>query len=268
MQRVAIIAVGKEILRGQTLDTNSHWLAKRITALGGTVGRMVVSDDDVQAIAREIEASFRDGVRVVVTTGGLGPTFDDKTLTGVAEATGCPLSLHPGALEFVTRRYREFWEKGFVESPNITSARQKMAHLPQGAEPLDNEVGTAPAVFLAAPQGVIVALPGVPQEMKAVFEGEVLPRLKGILGAEAYVEEVVRTGLGDESVLGALTERVMKRVPGVYLKSKPTHFGKNVELEVVFSAVGSSEKEVRKTVKEAETLLLELIKKHPTRTGQ
>jgi nicotinamide-nucleotide amidase len=267
MKRVEIIAIGKEILRGQTLDTNSSWLAKRITAMGGMVGRIVVPDDDVAAIVQEIETSFHNGAQIIITTGGLGPTFDDKTLAGIAEATGTPLALHSGALEFVTRRYQEFYEKGFVDNPKITPPREKMALLPQGAEPLDNPIGTAPAVSLKISRGVIFALPGVPKEMQAIFEQVVSPRLKKILGAEVYLEEAVNTGVGDESVLGEITEQVMKQVPGTYLKSKATGFGQAVGLEVVITAAGSEEDEVRTRIEAAKKLLAELVKSHPTRTG-
>jgi molybdenum cofactor synthesis domain-containing protein len=267
MKRVEIIAIGKEILRGQTLDTNSHWLARRVTALGGMVGRIVVPDDDVGAIAGEIRISFRNGAEIVITTGGLGPTFDDKTLAGIAEATGNPLSLDPRALEFVIQRYQAFYEEGSVESPDITPPREKMAHVPQGSEFLDNPVGAAPAVFLKTPHGAIFALPGVPKEMQAIFEGEMLPRLQEILGSEVYLEEGVKSGVGDESALGELIDRVMKRVPGVYLKSKPTRFDKGVDLEVVITAAGPDEGEVRKRIADAKKLLLELIKALPTRTG-
>jgi nicotinamide-nucleotide amidase len=267
MKRAEIIAIGKEILRGQTLDTNSSWLARRVTAMGGMVGRIVVPDDDVGAIAKEIKTSFGNGAEVVITTGGLGPTFDDKTLAGIAEATGHPLSLDPKALEFVTRRYQEFYEGGFVEDPAITPPREKMAHVPKNSELMHNPVGTAPAVFLQTPHGAIFALPGVPKEMQAIFEGEVLPRLKEILGSEVYLEEGVKSGVGDESALGGVIDRVMKRVPGVYLKSKPTGFGKGIDLEVVITAAGPAEGEVRTRIKEAKELLLELIKALPTRTG-
>ena len=266
MKNVEIIAIGREILRGQTLDTNSHWLAKMVTALGGRVGRVVVPDDDIEAIAWELDASFRNGAQVIITTGGLGPTFDDKTLAAIAQVMRCPLSLHTKALEFVTRRYREFWENGYVESPEITPAREKMAHLPQGAEILDNPVGAAPAVFLKTQQAVIFALPGVPKEMKAIFDGEVLPHLKKILDAEFYFEKVVKTDLRDESVLGGFIERVMKQVPGVYLKSKPTHFGRDVELEVTITAAGSHREEVQTRIDEAKRLLYEVIRARPTRT--
>jgi nicotinamide-nucleotide amidase len=267
MKRVEIIAVGKEILRGQTLDTNSSWLAKRITALGGVIGRIVIPDDDVKAIAQEIKTSLHNGAQIIVTTGGLGPTFDDKTLAGIAEATGRPLSLHPAALEIVTRRYKEFYDQGVVEDAEITPPREKMAYLPKGAEALDNPVGTAPAVFLKIPEGAIFALPGVPKEMQAICEQTVFLRLKEQLGAEFYQEEIVNTGLGDESVIAGMVEQVMKQVPGTYLKSKATAFGKGVELEVVITAAGADKHGIEKKVQEAKKLLLALVKSRPTRTG-
>ncbi|MBN1254633.1 MAG: competence/damage-inducible protein A [Deltaproteobacteria bacterium] len=267
MKRVEIIAIGREILNGQTLDTNSNWLAKRITALGGIVGRICIPDDDVKAIVQEIKTSFGNGTEVIITTGGLGPTFDDKTLAGIAEATERPLTLDPDALAFVTKRYQEFYEQEFVEDPAITPPREKMAHVPEGSELLDNSVGTAPAVFLKAPQGVIFALPGVPKEMHAIFEQSVLPRLTEILGPQAYQEEVVNTGLGDESVIAGIVDQVMKQVPGTYLKSKATQFGAGMELEVIITAASPEEGEVNERVQEAKRLLLELIKVRPTHTG-
>lgn len=267
MKRVEIIAIGKEILSGQTQDTNSSWLAKRVTALGGMVGRICIPDDDVKAIVQEIRASFDNGAEVIITTGGLGPTFDDKTLAGIAEATERPLVLDPDALAFVTRRYAELYKEGFVEDPAITPPREKMAHVPQGAELLANPVGTAPAVLLKALQGVIFALPGVPREMYAIFEDAVLPRLKEILGPQAYREEAVNTGMGDESVIAGIVDQVMKQVPGTYLKSKATSFGAGVELEVIITAAGPEEGEIKDRVAKAKKLLLELIKTRPTHTG-
>lgn len=267
MKRVEILAIGKEILRGQTLDTNSHWLAKRITALGGVVGRICIPDDDISAIAAEIRTSCKNGAEVILTTGGLGPTFDDKTLAGIAEATGRPLSLDMAGLEIVTRRYRELYAQGFVDDPTITPPREKMARLPQGAKALDNPVGTAPGVALEIPEGIIFSLPGVPREMKAIFEDAVLPRLKGILGVGAYLEEVVKTGVGDESLLAGVIEKVMKEVPGTYLKSKATSFGTGVDLEVVITAAAPDSAQAKDKIEQARQLLLELIRSLPTRTG-
>ncbi|HEX16633.1 MAG: competence/damage-inducible protein A [Deltaproteobacteria bacterium] len=258
-KRVEIIAIGREILRGQTLDTNSHWLARRVTALGAQVGRISVPDDEVGAIAREIRRALEDGAEVVITTGGMGPTFDDKTLEGVAQAFGLTLELNPWALEFVRKRYREFYEQGFVDSPDLTPEREKMARLPRGAVPLSNPVGAAPGVMLQVQGATVFCLPGVPREMRPQFEEEVLPRLRDILGAGVYLEEEVETGLKDESVLAQVVERVMKAVPGVYLKSKPTRFGRDVRLKVVLSAAGTREAEVKERMSRAKALLLKTI---------
>ncbi|MCJ7663284.1 MAG: hypothetical protein MUO24_03480, partial [Desulfobacterales bacterium] len=149
----------------------------------------------------------------------------------------------------------------------ITPVREKMAHLPQGAEALDNPVGPAPAVSLTVPECVIFALPGVPKEMQAIFEQTIAPRLQSILGAEVYLEETVNTGLGDESIITEMIDQVMKKIPGVYLKSKATGFGRDVGLEVVITAAGVDREGIKKRVKETKRLLLALIKARPTRTA-
>jgi len=87
------------------------------------------------------------------------------------------------------------------------------------------------------------------------------------LGPQAYQEEAVNTGLGDESVIAGIIDQVMKQVPGTYLKSKATSFGAGVELEVIITAAGPEEGEVKERVQEATRLLLELIAARPTRTG-
>src|SRR5512146_2348268 len=95
--RTVILAIGREILRGRVQDTNSWTLARRLTGLGHEVVRIASCDDDLADIVREIRRAADDGATLVVTTGGLGPTDDDLTLQALAEATGCPLALDPGA---------------------------------------------------------------------------------------------------------------------------------------------------------------------------
>src|SRR5439155_1418744 len=91
----------------RTVDTNSAWIAARLTDLGAFVARIVAVDDDPAAIAREIAGARERGVALVITTGGLGPTLDDRTLAGVAAALERRLVEHPAALAFVARRYAE-----------------------------------------------------------------------------------------------------------------------------------------------------------------
>ena len=156
-----IVAVGRELLTGRTVDTNSAWIAARLTDLGAAVTRVVAVDDDPAAIAREIAGARERGTALVITTGGLGPTLDDRTLAGVAAAFGRRLVKHGAALDFVARRYAELAAAGAVAGAALTPPRRKMACLPEGAEPIDNAVGTAPGVFLSDGAQALLALPGM-----------------------------------------------------------------------------------------------------------
>lgn len=251
LRRVEIIAVGREILTGRTLDTNSNWLAKRITALGGDVKRMVAVDDEIPSISRELKAALRNRSRLIVTTGGLGPTTDDKTLEAVAKAAGLKMQLDPKALDFVKRRYAFFKEQGFVDSDEVTASRKKMAILPKGSEMLSNTVGAAPGVKLYVESTLIALLPGVPKEMRAIFEEVLLHHLRELFGRSFSRERTITTRLGDESQLGEILEKVMKVVPRVYLKSRPTRFGKDVRLAVTLTATGDDADEVEGRIQAA-----------------
>ncbi len=251
MSRVEIIAAGREILTGRTLDTNSNWLAKRITALGGDVKRMVAVDDEIPSICREVKSALKNRSRLVVTTGGLGPTTDDKTLEAVAKAANLKMQLNPKALDFVERRYAFFKEQGFVDSDKVTPSRKKMAILPEGAEMLSNPVGAAPGVKLWVESSLIASLPGVPREMTAIFEEVLLKDLGELFGRRFSRERTITTHLGDESQLGEILEKVMKEIPRVYLKSRPTRFGKDVRLAVTLTATGDDVDEVEARIQEA-----------------
>jgi molybdopterin-biosynthesis enzyme MoeA-like protein len=231
-----IVAVGRELLTGRTVDSNSAWIAGRLTELGFAVARIVAVDDDPAAVAREIEGARARGAALVVTTGGLGPTLDDRTLAGVAAALGRPLAEHTGALAFVARRYAELAADGSVADAALTPPRRKMAVLPAGAEPVDNPKGSAPGVVVREGGFLLLAVPGVPAEMRAVLEAA-RPTLEALLAAPArVVEREVGTGSGDESVITVAVERVMEALPGVYLKSLATRFAPGVDLRVRITA--------------------------------
>ena len=110
--KVEIIAIGNELLLGDVLDTNTHWLCKRITGAGGQVARAAMIKDDTAAIADEIRSALDRLPDLIITTGGLGPTGDDITLRAVAEALARPLELHAEALTLVKARYKNLAEGG------------------------------------------------------------------------------------------------------------------------------------------------------------
>ncbi len=153
--RVALISVGDEILSGDTVNTNAAWLGERLTERGVLVERVFVVPDRVADIARVVNESLAEYDAVLVT-GGLGPTHDDLTMEGVAAAVGVPVEEHPAAVQWI-EDHTDYSHADLVSGTT---------HLPKGSRMLPNEVGVAPGAKI---EGVYV-LPGVPQEMKAMFE--------------------------------------------------------------------------------------------------
>lgn len=151
---VAIVTVGNELLAGRTTNTNASWLCERLRERGVTVERVTTVPDRIQDIAETV-TDYRDRYDAAFVTGGLGPTHDDVTMEAVAVALGRPMEPHGEALEWL--------EADGYSRADLTAGT---TDLPRGARALHNEVGVAPG---AAVEDVYV-LPGVPAEMKAMFE--------------------------------------------------------------------------------------------------
>jgi molybdenum cofactor synthesis domain-containing protein len=210
-----IISVGNELLIGHTLDTNSHWIAKRFTRLGWTLQRITVLRDSLTAIKDGVTGALRRKPDLLITLGGLGPTHDDMTLKGIAFALSKRLVLNPEAFDMVKARY-----SALEASTGLTRFRRKMATLPEGAEPLPNPVGTAPGVAIKIGATKLVSLPGVPSEMKAIFTASVIPMLKASKGEAPDEASIGLVGI-IESALAPALDRTRKAFPGLYFKSHP-----------------------------------------------
>jgi len=242
---VEIVAVGNELLLGDVLDTNSHWLCRRLTGLGARVRRVTMVGDEQAAIAEAVRDALVRGAQLVITTGGLGPTDDDLTLRAVASALERPLVENTAALEMVAGTYAALARRGHVASAELTASRAKMARLPEGAEPLANGVGAAPGSLVRLDDGgrtpsvrAIVSLPGVPDELHDIVQGALRPFLADLLGQGAYEEWRARVACGDESVLAPLLSEVASQHPDVYIKSRAKRFGSDVTFMVSLSARG------------------------------
>ncbi len=233
-----IIAVGNEILLGDVLDTNSHWLCGQLTEMGIAVRRVCQVEDDLNIIAEAVRSALHRGGDVVITTGGLGPTADDLTLEAVAAALDRELVLHPLAFCWVKKKYKELAVKGYVDSSDMTPTRKKMARLPVGAEALRNEEGAAPGVLAEYGDRIIISLPGVPEELKDIFMRGVHPVLTALAKGSTYLEWKVTIDCGDESVLAPLLGALNEEWPEVYVKSRARRFGPHVNFLVTLSAAG------------------------------
>ena len=158
--RVALITVGDELLAGDTVNTNAAWLGRQLTARGAHVERVVVVPDRVPDIARVVNEA-RAEYDAVVVTGGLGPTHDDVTMDGVAAALGVPVEENEAAVAW-------FDEHSGYAYADLDAGT---ADLPRGSRLLPNETGVAPGAVLTGDDGIpIYVLPGVPDEMKDMFE--------------------------------------------------------------------------------------------------
>lgn len=239
---IEIICVGNELLIGKTLNTNANWLGKKATNIGANVKRITVVQDVVDEIANVMNESLERKPDFIITTGGLGPTFDDKTLEGIAKALGCKLEINQKALAMVEAKYAEFAKTRNVLVGDMTPARIKMANLPEKTEPVSNPIGTAPAVRAVSNGTVLFALPGVPSEMEAIFVQTIEPLLKGAVGDRVFCQQSMFVDKMMESNLAPLIDKVMHNNKGVYIKSHPMGAENKPHIEIHLT-IRSTEKE-------------------------
>ena len=191
--RAEIIAIGSELLTPYRLDTNSLYLTGGLNQLGVRVVHKAVVGDSLE----DMRASFQqalDRADLIVACGGLGPTDDDRTREAVAELLGRKLHLDEGVLRHIQELFRRF---GRV-MPEIN---RRQAMVPEGATVLANPRGSAPGLWLEANGHILVLLPGVPAELRAMFEQEVRPRLAKLGRDERLFTRDLRiTGLPESEV--------------------------------------------------------------------
>jgi len=246
-----LISIGNELLMGKVVNTNASWLADRLTRLGVAVKRIIVVGDDLEEISSCVKEVLSRKPSFIITTGGLGPTYDDKTLEGLAMALDRELAVHPEALEMVRRKYESMGE-------GLTEARIKMARIPEGSEPLHNPVGTAPAVRISYGSTIIYALPGVPREMEAIFNENVSKEVSSSSGFKIAEHSIRIVGVM-ESALAPMISRVKEHYPGVYVKSHPKGSEEKPVIHVYFNAFNRDEVVAKKTVSEAVKEFVKLV---------
>jgi nicotinamide-nucleotide amidase len=180
MPSAEIISIGTEILLGDIIDTNAQFIARALKDLGIDLYRKTTIGDNALRIAQALKESLAR-CDIIITSGGLGPTVDDLTREGVALAVGVQTEFRPELWEQVKDRFRRFGRQ-----PTENNKRQ--AYIPEGALPVENPVGTAPAFIVTTPgDKTIISLPGVPREMEYLIEKVVLPylaeyyQLKGVI---------------------------------------------------------------------------------------
>lgn len=193
MLNCCIYAIGQEILEGSIVDTNSSFIAKRLVKEGFTVKEIKALPDNISLIVEALKNSIINN-DVIITTGGLGPTFDDLTVEALSVVSGNPLVLNKRAL-------KDLKEKMIMRKRQINEGHTKQVKLPVGANVFYNAIGTAPGVGIEIDNKVIIALPGIPDEMKQIMETEVLPYLyKKFKTTPLFTRELYFTNIGESEV--------------------------------------------------------------------
>ena len=237
----AVLCIGTELTRGELVNTNARWLCAALTDLGFEVVEDTVIDDNKGRIVDALNRLSRS-VRVVVCTGGLGPTTDDLTTEAVADALGKRLVRDGSSLDHIRRRVEKYGR-------TLTESNSKQADFPEGADILANPIGTAPGfgVRIGA-SGTCLAffMPGVPREMERMFEEQVAPRIRALAPNDGYQLRLRTFGL-PESAVGEKLAGVEAAYPGVTVGYR-AHFP---EIEVKVLARASSQQTARETCERA-----------------
>ena len=189
----SIITIGDELLIGQTIDTNSAFIAQELNRIGVWVKRRVAIADDRQAILDTLAAEAAQS-RIIIITGGLGPTADDITKPTLCEYFGTKLVVDEGALQNVTEIFRKLGRP-------LIERNAKQAEVPQSCTVLPNLRGTAPGMWFEKDSVVYASLPGVPHEMKGLMTASVIPKIKERFTLPAVVHRTLLTAGQGESYI-------------------------------------------------------------------
>jgi nicotinamide-nucleotide amidase len=234
-----LITIGDEILIGQIVDTNSAWMAQELNLIGVKVKQITsVSDDREHILAALKEASQR--ANVVLITGGLGPTKDDITKATMCEYFGGGLVFSQEQYDQVERIFRSFGRE-------VTPTNRKQAEIPESCELVVNYNGTAPGMWFEKNDVCYMSMPGVPYEMKAMMEHQVLPRIKARFQTPVILHRTILTqGIG-ESMLSDMIEGWEENLPA-HLKLAYLPSAGLVRLRI--SASGADETTLGKEINE------------------
>ena len=251
MPTAEIVSIGSELLLGQIVDTNAAWMAQRLGNLGVDIYFKTIVGDNPGRM-KEVVNQALDRADIVITGGGLGPTQDDITREVIAEVTGRKLVLDPDLLDQIERRFRS---RGFI----MTSNNERQAYIPEGAIPVANPNGTAPSFVVEDARGAVFALPGVPFELKWLFDNEVAPYLRRKFElADIITYRVLKTAdIGESAVddlIGDLIAHSSNPTVGVL-----AHPG---QVDIRIAAKAADNDAAKKAIAPVEAEVRELLGRH------
>lgn len=246
--KAEIISIGSEILRGQIIDTNANFIAKKLVESGIDLEHISAVSDKPESLLSTLKLALqRSGL--IITTGGLGPTEDDITYQTIARALNLKLIKYPEAEENLKRILKKI-------NKTISPSNLKQVYLPEGAKIIINQYGTAPAMILEKDNKIVCSFPGVPHEMENLIEENLIPYLK-----EKFPPSMIKkskilkiTGLGESSVNELIRDYMNKQTNfsfGIYANPE------DIQIQITTQAL--TEKETEKLLQSSANRLTKIL---------
>lgn len=245
-----VFAIGTELVMGRIYDTNSFWIAEQLAKLGDWPRRITCLPDDDAAVIAAFADSIERGTQVIITTGGLGPTPDDRTLDCVCQLLGIEQEVRPETLaSFVQRR-------NLTDASQLSEGMRKMAVAPVGARVYQNPAGWAPLIAVEAPTTTFYLMPGPPREVQGIWNAHLNDIMKNVFRTATIARRVWVTMF--ESEVSPHLQQVMRTYPRTYLKAYVA-LRTDTTLPIDLVARGPNESDAQATLDAALTLLTELV---------
>ena len=250
MPTAEIIAIGTELLLGESQDTNTHFIARQLRDIGVDLYRTTIVGDNLIRIEQIIREALKRS-NIIITTGGLGPTVDDPTRQAVAAAFDVDLEFRPDQWKNIEAHFQRM---NWIPSEN----NKRQAYLPAGATPIDNPVGTAPAFACIADHQVVISLPGVPREMELLIDTHVIPFLKSHFNLQGTIKARVlhTSGIGESRVDALVGDLETCSNPTVGLLAHPGN------TDVRITAKADTLEEADRMIAELEVQIRDLLGDH------
>jgi nicotinamide-nucleotide amidase len=234
-----VLAIGDELLYGQTLDTNSHWISGELDKAGIKVIRRTTIGDQVSEILSAF-AEAEQRADIILITGGLGPTSDDLTKPCLAKYFDCPLVINQEALAEVTAFFAQ-------RGRELTELNRMQAALPECCEKITNPMGTAPGMWFHRNNKVFVSMPGVPFEMKRMMTETIISKLLQVFSPPFIYHKLVRTaGIGESFLAEKIKSWEESLPPHIRLAYLPSEGGVKLRL----TSMGENKLQLEKEVDE------------------
>ncbi|WP_322970931.1 CinA family nicotinamide mononucleotide deamidase-related protein [Faecalibacter sp. LW9] len=239
--KATLITIGDEILIGQIVDTNSAFIAQQLNQIGIEVEEILSVKDELFHIIEAFQRGI-DHSDIIIVTGGLGPTKDDKTKNALCQFLDCGLVREEKVLENIVQL---FAARGYTKELNHLN--QDQALIPEQSTFIQNRYGTAPCLWTAFQDKIIINLPGVPFEMKGLMRDEIMPRLKEQFNSEVIVHRDILVSGIPESELAILVEEWENKIPDfislAYLPNRTS-------IDLRFTATGTDEEQLKLAIQE------------------